>query len=251
MLVEFYERDIYRNAAGYPVALRNKLATEIMQLLCTAFGVLVACEEHQVSPGSLFLDEVRETFLASKQHRVFTEVVGYEPYKLTNVNVDLSLWTRYRKSNFAYLVELGSELCRLFQWNRNKPHRTMAAYQFFEQYLIFDLVPFREDLESPDEFRLRIKSVRSNTSVKRWCSSLSEEERPFTALYGPVTPFPLVINKEFLEKNQDLDGYDAYRRNYLRKLKKMKKNGKIAPNFATWELPLEHPPAWVPLCLLD
>lgn len=86
-----------------------------------------------------------------------------EPYMATHLNHPSTIWTRYSKETYSYMVELLKALCKEYTYRYNKVHKCESMVSLFERYastIKFKNSGFIEPLQAmPDEYKNSKSSV--------------------------------------------------------------------------------------------
>ena len=125
-----------------------------------------------------------------------------EPYKLAHVNHPSTKWVRYSPENFSWTLQLGYNICKVFQQRYNKVHKCMKHY---EALLSLPLPKFNTNELKFDKFKI------ATCGVPECCS------------FFPLAIAEEIFNQVAVWKNGMLHGTETYQNYYKHKEKTTKR----------------------------
>lgn len=113
-----------------------KMPLETAQLLSNVFSVALKIKNP-------FVSIINQSILA--------------PYKITHVNHPCSIWARYSKANFDWLVTHGKELCKEYTFRYHKKHKSEEVIDWCnsnKDFLVFSLTDMQDFIQAlPDQYK--------------------------------------------------------------------------------------------------
>lgn len=114
-----------------------------------------------------------------------------EPYMLTHLNHPSTVWTRYSKETYSYMIELLEALCSEYTFRYSKKHKCETLIPTFKKYFLlleFDNKGFVEPFPAmPDKYKT------PNNSIKSYRDYYNGEKQDFLKYKNRSIPYWIKI----------------------------------------------------------